>query len=84
METFLEGSVDHIIYRDHIVNRRSFIYCSLACYEYVPGGTHRGGCLASYIRHHELSIYFENVVVAGFPRERRAEFLMRYPKGDIK
>ena len=29
-ETFLEGSVDHIIYRDYIVNRRFFIYCSLA------------------------------------------------------
>ena len=29
--TFLEGSVDHIIYRDYIVIRRSFIYCSLAC-----------------------------------------------------
>ena len=30
-ETFLQGSVDHIIYRDYIVNRRFFIYCSLAC-----------------------------------------------------
>ena len=30
-ETFLEGSVDHIIYRDFIANRRSFMYCSLAC-----------------------------------------------------
>ena len=30
-ETFKEGSVDHIIYRDYIANRRSFIYCSLAC-----------------------------------------------------
>ena len=30
-ETFLEGSVEHIIYRDYIVNRRFFIYCSLAC-----------------------------------------------------
>ena len=30
-KTFLEGSVDHIIYRDYIANRRSFIYCSLAC-----------------------------------------------------
>ena len=29
-ETFLEGSVDLIIYRDYIVNRRFFIYCSLA------------------------------------------------------
>ena len=28
-KTLLEGSVDHIIYRDYIVNRRSFIYCSL-------------------------------------------------------
>ena len=26
----LEGSVDHIIYRDYIANQRSFIYCSLA------------------------------------------------------
>ena len=30
-KAFLEGSVDHIIYRDYIANRRSFIYCSLAC-----------------------------------------------------
>ena len=30
-ETFSEGSVDHIIYRDYIVNRRFFSYCSLAC-----------------------------------------------------
>ena len=31
-KTFLEGSLDHIIYRDYmIVNRRSVIYCSLAC-----------------------------------------------------
>ena len=29
-ETFLEGSVDHVIHRDYIVNRRYFIYCSLA------------------------------------------------------
>ena len=33
-ETFLEGSVDLIIYRDYIVNRRFFIYCSLACAQY--------------------------------------------------
>ena len=31
LETFLEGSVDHNIYRDYTVNRRSFIDCSLAC-----------------------------------------------------
>ena len=30
LKTFLEGSVDHVIYRDYIVNRRFFIYCSLA------------------------------------------------------
>ena len=29
-EKFFEESVDHIIYRDYIANRRSFIYCSLA------------------------------------------------------
>ena len=29
-ETVLEGSVDHIIYRDYIANRRLFIYCCLA------------------------------------------------------
>ena len=29
-KTFLEGSVEHIIYRDYVVNRRFFIYCSLA------------------------------------------------------
>ena len=28
--TFLEGSVDRVIYRDYIVNGRFFIYCSLA------------------------------------------------------
>ena len=28
--TFLEGSVEHVINRDYIVNRRFFIYCSLA------------------------------------------------------
>ena len=27
---FLEGFVDHVIYRDYIVNRRFFIYSSLA------------------------------------------------------
>ena len=31
LKTFLEGAVDHFIYRDYIVNRRFFIYCSLAC-----------------------------------------------------
>ena len=31
LETFLEGSVYHIFYRDYIVNRRPFIYCNLAC-----------------------------------------------------
>ena len=25
-KTFLEGSLDHVIYRDYIVNRRFFIY----------------------------------------------------------
>ena len=29
-ETFLEGSVDHVIYRDYMVSRCFFIYCSLA------------------------------------------------------
>ena len=29
-KTFLEGSVDHIIYWDNIVNWSSFIHCSLA------------------------------------------------------
>ena len=28
--TFLEGSVDRVIYWDYILNRRFFIYCSLA------------------------------------------------------
>ena len=28
---FLEGSVDDIIYRDYLANRRSSVYCSLAC-----------------------------------------------------
>ena len=26
LKTFLEGSVDHIVYRDYIVNRRFFFY----------------------------------------------------------
>ena len=30
-ETFIEGSVDRVMYRDYTVNRRFFIYCSLAC-----------------------------------------------------
>ena len=30
-KTFLEGSVDHVIYRNYIVNGSSFIYCNLAC-----------------------------------------------------
>ena len=30
-KTFLEGSVDHIIYRNYIVNRSSIIYCSVTC-----------------------------------------------------
>ena len=29
-ETFVEGSVDRVIYRNYKVNRRFFIYCSLA------------------------------------------------------
>ena len=35
-KSFLEGSVDHIIYRGYIVNRRFFIYCSLACPSTFP------------------------------------------------
>ena len=30
LKTFLEGSADHVIYRDYIMNQRFFIYCSLA------------------------------------------------------
>ena len=30
LKTFLEGSVDRVIARDYVVNRRFFIYCSLA------------------------------------------------------
>ena len=26
-ETFLEGSVEHVIYRDYIMNRRFFFHC---------------------------------------------------------
>ena len=36
-KTFLEGSVDRVIYRDNIVNRRFFIYCSLAGGDVVRG-----------------------------------------------
>ena len=38
METFLEGSVERVIYRDFIVNRRFFIDCSLATE--VSAGVH--------------------------------------------
>ena len=31
LKHFLEGSMDRVIYRDYIVNRHFFIYCSLAC-----------------------------------------------------
>ena len=31
-ETFLEGFVDRVIYRDYIVNQRLIIYCNLATY----------------------------------------------------
>ena len=41
-KTFLEGSVDHITYRDYKVNRRSFIYCRLACNTRVSGYQHVG------------------------------------------
>ena len=30
VQTFLDGSVDHLIYWDYIVNRNSFISCSMA------------------------------------------------------
>ena len=36
LKTFLEESVDLIIYRDYIVNRRFFIYCSLATWATLP------------------------------------------------
>ena len=31
LKTFLEGSVDRVIYRNFIVSQRLFIYCNLAC-----------------------------------------------------
>ena len=37
-KTFLQTSVDRVIYRDYIVNRRFFIYCSLACVLWRPCG----------------------------------------------
>ena len=36
-KTFLEGSVNHIIYKDCIVNRSSFIDCSLAAWQQSEG-----------------------------------------------
>ena len=39
-KTFLEGSVDRVIYRDYIVNRRFFIYCNLAFEPRRPGHSH--------------------------------------------
>ena len=37
VKQFLEGTVDHIIYRDYTANRRSCVYCSLASWsEGVP------------------------------------------------
>ena len=44
-KTFLERSVDHIIYRDYGVNRRSLIYCSLASGRFPPSaGESTLGC----------------------------------------
>ena len=52
LKTFLEGSVDLIIYRDYIVNRRFFIYCSLAF-----GPTLFGTACSK--RHHIMDIYVQ-------------------------
>ena len=38
MKTFLEGSVDRIIYRDHMANRGSFIYFRLSCTQSASPG----------------------------------------------
>ena len=35
LKTFLDGSLDKIIYRNYIANRRSLIYCSLASVDSV-------------------------------------------------
>ena len=42
LKHFLEGPVDLIIYKDYIVNRRFFIYCSLAtgAPDPIQGGEH--------------------------------------------
>ena len=51
-KTSLEGYVDHVIYRDYILNRRFFIffiYCSLACsWDFRDqGGTENAAVLSS-------------------------------------
>ena len=47
LKTFLEGSVDRVIYRDYIVSRRFFIYCSLACSS--AGSASHGGDVTVYV-----------------------------------
>ena len=46
LKTFLEGSVNHIIFRDYIANRRAFIHCSLA--SITTGSQQRTGKLAAW------------------------------------
>ena len=62
-ETFLEGSVNHIICRDHIVNLRSFIYRSLACGAVGQGCSFSlsSSSLGWRSTHHSLSVMVESL-----------------------
>ena len=70
-ETFLEGSVDHIIYRDYIVNRRSFIYCSLAT---LTDHSTDGGASCSVINCHNVryKMSCEGKVPHSFPKDEES------------
>ena len=46
--TFLEGSVDRVIYRHYKVNQRFFIYCSLATREPVLATANKGKTLETF------------------------------------
>ena len=53
VQTFLDGSVDHFIYWDYIVNRNSFIYRSLACVPaltlFAASAMHEGLCETGHV-----------------------------------
>ena len=62
-ETALGGFVDHVIYRDYIVNRRFFIYCGLACSPCSTGRAHNGvlGSAGLAVHHRKSFVGANNV-----------------------